>query len=119
MMLGASRLTLQPAWQAGSGSGAPAAVLPTPSGCLAPLAGGAALLLDEHGAACELEGSEAPAGACSAAGQAILVVGPRALLLAALAPGAPPTLRTIDLDVEAPPTCIAEAAERFAVGAGR
>jgi hypothetical protein len=119
MVLGASELTLQPAWQVGSGAGAPAAVLQTPSGCLAPLAGAGALLLDPYGAACELEGAEGPAGACSPAGQAILVHGPCALLLAALAPGAPPTLRTIDLDVEAPPTCIAEAAQLFAVGAGR
>lgn len=119
MVLGASQLTLQPAWQAGSGSGAPAAVLPTPSGCLAPLATRGALLLDDHGTACELEGAEAPAGACSAAGQAVLVLGPRALLLAGLAPGRPPALRTIDLDVEGPPACIAEAASAFAVGAGR
>lgn len=119
MVLGASQLTLQPAWQAGSGSGAPAAVLPTPSGCLAPLTGGGALLLDDHGAACQLEGADAPAGACSAGGQAILVAGPQALVHAALAPGAPPALRTIDLDAEGSPTCIAEAAALFAVGAGR
>lgn len=119
MVLGDSCPALQPAWQAGSGRGAPTAVLPTPFGCLAPLSRGGALLLDGQGAACEVEAAGAPAAACSAAGTALLAQDGRALLLAALAPSGPPALRTIDLEAEGPLTCIAEAGGSFAIAAGR